>query len=89
MLEGTLTAAGRSARVENGKLAGEQISLSAVMDGARYELSGRIVNHAIEGTARVTRGTQTRELPWSATRTEIWDPRHAAINTEQALKELH
>jgi len=89
MLEGALAAAGRSARVENGRLTGEQISLSAVMDGVRYEFSGRIVNHAIEGTARVMRGTQTRELAWSATRTEIWDPRHAAINTEQALKELH
>jgi len=89
MLEGTLTAAGRSARVENGMLAGEQISLSAVVDGARYEFSGRILNHSIEGAARVTRDTQTRELPWSATRTEIWDPRHAAITTEQALKELH
>jgi len=89
MLEGELTAAGRSARVENGKLTGEQISLSAVLDGSRYEFSGRIFNHAIEGAARVTRGTQTRELVWSATRTEIWDPRHAAITTEQALKELH
>jgi len=89
MLEGTLVAAGRSARVENGKLMGEQISLSALMDGIRYEFSGRILNHSIEGTARVTRNTQTRELPWSATRTEIWDPRHAAIDTEQALKELH
>jgi len=89
MLEGTLMAAGRSARVEKGVLTGEQISLSALMDGTRYEFSGRILNHSIEGTARVTRGTQTRELPWSATRTEIWDPRHAAINTEQALKELH
>jgi len=89
MLEGTLMAAGRSARVESGVLTGEQIKLSAVVDGARYELSGRIFNHAIEGTARVTRGTQTRELAWSATRTEIWDVRHAAITTEQALKELH
>ena len=89
MLEGELTAAGRSARVENGALTGEQISLSAVLDGARYEFSGRIFNHAIEGTARVTRGTQTRELAWTATRTEIWDARHAAITTEQALRELH
>jgi hypothetical protein len=89
LLEGTLMAAGRSARVESGVLTGEQISLSALVDGARYEFSGRIFNHAIEGTARVTRGTQTRELAWSATRTEIWDARHAAITTEQALKELH
>jgi len=89
MLEGTLAVADRSGRIENGRLAGEQISLSAAVDGARYELSGRILNHAIEGTARVTRGAQTREYPWSAVRTEIWDPRHAAITTEQALKELH
>ena len=89
MLEGTLMSAGRSARVESGLLTGEQISLSALVDGARYEFSGRIVYHAIEGTVRVTRGTQTRELAWSATRTEIWDARHAGITTEQALKEIH
>ena len=89
MLEGTLMSAGRSARVESGLLTGEQISLSALVDGARYELSGRIFNHAIDGTVRVTRGTQSRELAWSATRTEIWDTRHAAITAEQALKELH
>jgi len=89
MLEGTLLVAGRSARIESGLLTGEQISLSALVDDTRYEFSGRIVNHAIEGSVRVARGTQTRELAWSATRTEIWDSRHAAITTEQALKELH
>ena len=39
--------------------------------------------------ARHPRHANRGSLPWSATRTEIWDPRHAAITTEQALKELH
>lgn len=89
LLEGTLGAAGRSARVENGKLTGEQIAFAVEMDGTRYEFSGRIFNHAIDGTARVARGDQSRELAWSAVRTELWDPRHTAISAEQALKELH
>lgn len=89
LLEGTLAAGGHSARVENGKLTGEQISLSAAVDGVRYDLSGRIFGHAIEGTVRVARGAQSSERAWSAVRTEIWDPRHAAITAEQAIKELH
>jgi hypothetical protein len=73
-LEGTLNAAGRSVRLENATLAGEQIGFSALVDGARHEYSGRIINHAIEGTARVTRGGQTWQVAWSAARVEIREP---------------
>jgi hypothetical protein len=89
VLEGTLAAAGSSARIQNGRLAGEQIGFSAVVQGVPYEFSGRIFNHALEGTALVARGGTKRELAWSATRVEIWDPRHVSLTTEQALKEIH
>jgi hypothetical protein len=88
-IEGTLRAGGGTARVENARLAGEEIAFSAALDGVRYEFSGRIYNHAIEGKARVTRGGESRELAWSAARAEIWEPRHASLTTEQALKEIH
>jgi SAM-dependent methyltransferase len=89
VIEGTLTTGGSTARVENAKLTGESIAFSAVVGGTRYEFSGRITNHAIEGTARIARGVESRELAWSAARTEIWEPRHASLTTEQALKEIH
>jgi hypothetical protein len=89
MLDGTLASAGRSARIENGKLTGETIAFSATLDGSQYEFSGRIFNHAIEGKARLSRGGDTRELAWSATRVEIWDPRHVALTKEDAIKEIH
>jgi hypothetical protein len=73
-LEGTLDAAGRSVRLENPTLTGEHIGFSALVDGARHEYAGRIVNHAIEGTARVTRGGETRQLVWDAARVEIREP---------------
>ena len=88
-LEGTLAAGGVSGRVEKGKLAGERIEVSATLERAQYELSGQIFGHAIEGMVRVTTGGATREMPWSATRVEIWSPRHAGLTSEQAIKEMH
>jgi hypothetical protein len=88
-IEGTLKAAGSTVRVEDARLTGESIAFSATLDRVRYAFSGRIYNHAIEGKATVVRGSESRELPWSAARTEIWDPRHASLTTEQALKEIH
>jgi methyltransferase family protein len=89
MLEGALAADGRRAGIQNGRLTGETIAFSATLDGSQYEFSGRIFSHALEGKARLTRGGGTRELPWSATRVEIWDPRHAALTKEDAVKEIH
>jgi len=88
VLEGTLNAGGRSARAES-RLAGENIAFTAVLDGAKYEFSGRMVNNAIDGVARVNRGGKAQQLPWSATRVEIWDPRHSSLTLEQTLKEMH
>ncbi|MBI2296645.1 MAG: methyltransferase domain-containing protein [Betaproteobacteria bacterium] len=85
MIEGKLNTGGRSARVERAALEGEQVRFAATTGtGAaqtRYEFSGRIINHAIEGSVRVTRGARARELPWSAARTELWDPRHVGLPT--------
>jgi hypothetical protein len=87
-LEGTLAVAGRAVKLENPVLTGEHISfVAAIGEGAgatRYEFSGRIYSHAIEGTMRASRGTQ--EFPWTATRTQIWDPRHLAQDASQSAK---
>lgn len=89
MIEGTVRSGGRSSRIEKPILSGEDISFTVQVDGSTHEYSGRIVNHAIDGRVRVIRGGQTRELPWSAARVEIWDPRHARLTREDALKEMH
>jgi hypothetical protein len=93
MLEGTFTAGGQKGKIEKGRLTGEQIDFSATVNGVAYEFSGRIYNHAIEGKAKLVAGGTTggtaRELPWSATRVELWDTRHAGITREQAIKEMH
>jgi hypothetical protein len=83
MIEGTLAAAGRSVKIADAKLIGEEIhfivTLSEGSAPARYEFSGRIINHAIEGRVRVTRGGQARKLAWNAARTELWEPRHVGL----------
>jgi len=89
VIEGTLKAGAGTARMENARLAGENIEFSAVVDGVRYEFSGRIYSHAIEGKARMTRGVESREFAWAATRTEIWEPLHTSLTSEQAVKEIH
>src|SRR5262249_20760155 len=85
-LQGTLAVGGRPAKLENLVLTGEQLSFTAVAEGAagtvRYDLSGRIFNNAITGTGRVARsgkaGEAPQDLSWNATRTQIWDPKHVA-----------
>jgi hypothetical protein len=89
MFEGVLVAGAHKGRVEKGRLAGERIDFAATVDGVRYEFSGRIINHAIDGRVKTAGTGAARELPWSATRVEIWDPRHASITREQAVKEMH
>lgn len=82
-VEGTLTADGKSVPIEDAKLIGDRLTFVARVDqkGAmRYEYDGRIVSNALDGTLRVTRaGASAREQPWSATRTEVWEPRHLTL----------
>ena len=89
-LEGTLVAGGRSVKLENPVLNGEQVSFAAVVGqgagAARYEYSGRIYSHALDGTVRAHRNGQAQELPWSATRTQVWDPRHFARGPSPAVR---
>jgi hypothetical protein len=88
MIEGALRTGLTSVRVEGGRLVGESIAFSAKIGESRYEFSGRIQNQAIQGQVRVVRGARSRQLAWSAARTEMWEPRHASLTTEQALKEM-
>jgi SAM-dependent methyltransferase len=88
-LEGTVRSGGSSVRIDKPKLTGEDVSFTVQADGAAHEYSGRIVNHAIDGRVRIVRGGQARELPWSAARVEIWEPRHARLTREDAIKEMH
>jgi len=88
VIDGTLEAGGRSAKVAS-RLAGNRIAFTAVLDGAKHEFSGTIVNNAIDGTVRVERGGKAQPLAWSATRVEIREPRHVSLTLEQTLKEMH
>jgi hypothetical protein len=76
-VEGTLSADGKTAPIEDAKLAGDQLAFTARAGDARYEFSGRIVNNAIDGTVRVARGgSNVQQIAWSAARTEVWEPKH-------------
>lgn len=89
MIEGTLRTGLTSVSVENARLEGERIAFSAKIGETRYEFSGRIRNQSIQGQVRVIRGARSSQLPWSAAHTEVWQPRHASLTTEQALKEMN
>ena len=82
-VEGTVSVDGKTVPIEDAKLTGDRFSFIAKVDqngGARYEFNGRLVNHALDGTVRVTRtGAAPREQTWSAARTEVWEPRHATL----------
>lgn len=78
-LEGTLTVDGRAAKLTEAGLTGDRIRLAAEASGERYEFEGRILAHSIEGTARVTASGAARQSAWSATRTELREPRHATL----------
>jgi hypothetical protein len=80
-VEGTLTAGGKAVPIEDAKLTGDRLSFVAKLDGAaRYEFDGRIVNNALDGTVRTVRnGAPVRGEPWSAARTEVWEPRHFTL----------
>ena len=80
-VEGTLTAEGRTMPIEEAKLVGDTLTFVAKLDGAtRYEYSGRIVNHGIDGTMRTVKtGAAPQQAAWTAARTETWPPRHYTL----------
>jgi len=91
-LTGTLTIGGRRAALESVELEGDRIRLVAAGEGSapqtRYEFSGKIVKHAIEGQGRVIRGPEQLALSWKAARIESWDPRHFALRNVPPCREM-
>jgi len=89
---GALTIGARPAVLESVKLEGNQLRLVAASErGAartRYEFSGTIVNHAIEGRGRIIRGEERQEISWKAARIESWDPRHFALRNVPPCQEM-
>ncbi|HXF67760.1 MAG TPA: methyltransferase domain-containing protein [Burkholderiales bacterium] len=78
-LEGTLTVDGQAAKLAGASLTGSRIRLAVEAGEERYEFEGRIIAHAIEGSARVKGKEGTRQANWSAVRTELREPRHAGL----------
>lgn len=82
-VEGRLTLDGATMPIENATLAGDRLSFTAKAagaSGAHYEFDGRIFNHALDGTMKVTHGgAAAQQQAWSAARTETWEPRHALL----------
>ena len=82
-ISGTLTMGGRNLKIEDAKLTGERIDLVATGasggEALRYQFSGRIINHAIDGDARIVRKQGALQLAWNASRTELIEPAHAAL----------
>jgi SAM-dependent methyltransferase len=91
-LAGTLTIGRGRAALESVKLEGDRIRLVAASEGdsppTRYEFSGKIVNHAIEGRGRIIRGEKRQEISWKAARIESWDPRHFALRNVPPCQEM-
>jgi hypothetical protein len=81
-IDGTLTADGKTVPIEEAKLVGDRVSFVAKLgeDVGRYEFDGHLFNNALDGTMRLQRsGAAAREQPWSAARTELWEPRHFTL----------
>ena len=82
-IDGTLSVDGRETKIEEARLNGTNIEVSArVREGdatVRYAFSGRVVDSKIEGRARVTRGGDEQQVAWKAVRTEAIAPAHAAL----------
>ena len=81
-IEGSVSANGKALQIEDGKLVGETLTFVTRLDPAgttRQEFSGRIINHAIEGTVRTVRADAASQQTWRAVRTEVWEPRHFSL----------
>ncbi|MDH3287381.1 MAG: methyltransferase domain-containing protein [Betaproteobacteria bacterium] len=91
-LAGTLTIGARRASLESVTLEGDRIALVGASEAGssrtRYEFSGRIVSHVIEGQGRIIRGEQRQALSWNAARIELWDPKHFALRNVPPCREM-
>lgn len=74
-ISGTVSFGGRSAKIENAVLTGDNVRFAATLDiggkPVRHEFSGKVVNNAITGEVR--RGGVAEV--WNATRTELREAR--------------
>jgi hypothetical protein len=78
-VEGTLSVDGKTVPIENAKLTGDELVFSATIDrAAPSEFTGRIVNNGMEGVVR-TGGGGAKPAPWSAARTDVWEPKHLSL----------
>jgi hypothetical protein len=76
-IEGTLSVDGKAVPIENAKLHGDEVSFSAKVDPAGpSEFKGRIINNGLEGVVRTGSAAQAH---WSATRTEVREPKHLLL----------
>lgn len=82
-ITGTLTSAGRTAKIEGGRLAGAKIRFSAAIgsgrEALRHEFTGRVEDNTIQGEVALGTGTTLRRLPWKAVRVEALEPAHASL----------
>ncbi|MFY9315711.1 MAG: methyltransferase domain-containing protein [Burkholderiales bacterium] len=71
-LSGTVRIGHRQAKIADGRLRGESVTLSfdAALDGGivRHQLTGRVTGDSIEGTLQLVAGADRTELPWRASR---------------------
>ena len=71
-LQGTVRVGGRSIKLQDARLRGDQVSLgfSAEVNGSpvKHEFSGRVTGNAIAGTARFSGSRTQGQSDWSATR---------------------
>ena len=71
-ISGTVRVGGRSVKLENAKLSGDQISFSfsADVNGSplKHEFSGRVAGNGIDGTVSFAGSRTQGQLEWNATR---------------------
>ncbi len=82
-ITGTLSAGGRPAQIEKAVLTGDAISFEANVERGgkpmRLEFKGRVINNAVEGEARGLPGPPGAPMVWSASRTELREPRFSDL----------
>ena len=82
-LEGTLNVDSTAAKIEEARLHGATIRMTASRSAGnadtRYVFTGRVAGGKIEGEARLTRGGDEQKVAWKAARIEAIEPAHFAL----------
>ncbi|MEK7878098.1 MAG: hypothetical protein AAB325_18130, partial [Pseudomonadota bacterium] len=83
-ISGTVRVGGRSVKLENAKLSGDQISFSFSADFSgsplKHEFSGRVAGNGIDGTVSLAGSRTQGQLEWNATRSvKAGQPAGAAL----------